>query len=528
MSRIQTFRLPDLGEGLTEGEVLQWLVQPGDRITLNQPIVEVETAKAAVEVPSPFAGVVTELHAAAGDTVDVGAPLISVETAADAAAEPARTPSESNGERASVDSEAERAVEAGSAPSAVGTPREPGSGEASGEPGIIGGPAPGGRTSVLVGYGPREPGAARRRRRSAPDGRGAPRPASLPSVSGASSASGTAGARSPEVGRRRVPARVSAAAVADALAVRATRSGVLAKPPVRKLARDLGVDLADLAGTGPGGIVTRADVEAAGFASATMGLPDTTASTLASAAVARGPAAPGERRGERRLPIRGVRKLTAEHMVASAFTAPHVTEFVTVDVSETMRLLRTLAELPEFAEIKLSPLAIVARAVVLAVRRHPEVNSTWDGAAGEIVVKDYVNLGIAAATPRGLIVPNIKDADLLTLASLARALTDLVATARAGRTSPAEMAGGTITITNVGVFGVDTGTPILNPGESAILCLGMIREAPWVVDGQLAVRWVTQLGLSFDHRVVDGALGSRFLADIAAMLRTPELMLAWS
>lgn len=524
MSRIQTFRLPDLGEGLTEGEVLQWLVQPGDRITLNQPIVEVETAKAAVEVPSPFAGVVTELHAAAGETVDVGAPLVSVETAGEATAEPAR--GESNGGRARAADRAERGGAPGAAATTLEAPsgregEDPVGGEVGGEAGLIGGPAPGGRTSVLVGYGPREPGAARRRRRSAPDGRGAPDTASL--VSAAS----TSGTLSPEAVQRRAPARVSAAAVADALAVRATRSGALAKPPVRKLARDLGVNLADLAGTGPGGIVTRADVEAAGFVGATVGLPEATVSTLASPAPTRA-AGPAERRGERRVPIRGVRKLTAEHMVASAFTAPHVTEFVTVDVSETMHVLRTLAELPEFAGVKLSPLAIVARALVLAVRRHPEVNSTWDGAAGEIIVKDYVNLGIAAATPRGLIVPNIKDADLLDLASLARALTDLVATARAGRTSPAEMAGGTITITNVGVFGVDTGTPILNPGESAILCLGMIREAPWVVDGQLAVRWVTQLGLSFDHRVVDGALGSRFLADIAAMLRTPELMLARS
>ncbi|MBA3367383.1 MAG: 2-oxo acid dehydrogenase subunit E2, partial [Geodermatophilaceae bacterium] len=230
---------------------------------------------------------------------------------------------------------------------------------------------------------------------------------------------------------------------------------------------------------------------------------------------------------EQRIPIKGVRKHTAAAMVSSAFTAPHVTEWVTVDVTRMMALRGRLAGRPEFRAIKTSPLLFVAQALLLAVRKHPMINSAWDEAAQEIVVKDYVNLGIAAATPRGLIVPNIKDAGVLSMAELAGALAELTETARSGRTSPADMSGGTITITNVGVFGVDTGTPILNPGESAILAVGTIAERPWVYKGKVKVRQVTTLGLSFDHRVVDGELGSRFLADLAALLHDPGLALAW-
>jgi pyruvate dehydrogenase E2 component (dihydrolipoamide acetyltransferase) len=226
-------------------------------------------------------------------------------------------------------------------------------------------------------------------------------------------------------------------------------------------------------------------------------------------------------RADQRIPVKGVRKHTAAAMVASAFTAPHVTEFLTVDVTRMMKLRGRLAARPELAGVKVSPLLFVARALLLTVRRHPMVNSSWDEAAQEIVVRGSVNLGIAAATPRGLVVPNVKDADRLTLPELARALTDLTDTARAGRTSPADMSGGTITITNVGVFGVDTGTPILNPGESAILAFGAIREVPWVHRGRIRVRQVTQLGLSFDHRIIDGELGSRFLADVGALLEDP-------
>jgi pyruvate dehydrogenase E2 component (dihydrolipoamide acetyltransferase) len=296
---------------------------------------------------------------------------------------------------------------------------------------------------------------------------------------------------------------------------------VLAKPPVRKLARDLGVDLGTVTGSGDGGVITRADVEAAAQAAAQPAArPEPAAATAAPAA------ATWDAAREQRIPIKGVRKHTAAAMVASAFTAPHVTEWLTVDMTETMRLRDRVAASREFAGVKVSPLVFAARALLLAVRRHPMVNSAWDEQAQEIVVKEYVNLGIAAATPRGLVVPNIKDAGRLTTRELAEAIKELTDTARAGRTTPADMAGGTITITNVGVFGVDGGTPILNPGETAILALGAVRETPWVVDGQLTVRQVCQLSLSFDHRIVDGQLGSEFLADIAAMLSDPGLALA--
>jgi pyruvate dehydrogenase E2 component (dihydrolipoamide acetyltransferase) len=278
---------------------------------------------------------------------------------------------------------------------------------------------------------------------------------------------------------------------------------VLAKPPVRKMARDLGVDLTTVRPTGPNGTVSRADVSQA----------------------AADPGPNGAAGRETRIPIRGVRKHTAAAMVASAFTAPHVTEFVTIDVTETMALRERIAARREFADVKVSPLLLVARAVILAAQRTPEINSYWDEAADEIVLKHFVNLGIAAATDRGLVVPNIKDADGMSLVELARALGELTETARAGRATPTDLAHGTITITNVGVFGIDTGTPIINPGEAAIVAFGAIRRLPWVVDEQIVPRWVTTLAVSFDHRLVDGQQGSTFLADVAAVLNDPGLAL---
>jgi 2-oxoisovalerate dehydrogenase E2 component (dihydrolipoyl transacylase) len=287
---------------------------------------------------------------------------------------------------------------------------------------------------------------------------------------------------------------------------------------VRKLAKELGVDLASVRGTGPNGSITRADVEGATGGGATAS---------AEPQVASAPSYDPETR-ERRVPIKGVRKHTAAAMVGSAFTAPHVTEFLTLDMTPTMELRTRLQALPEFAGIKVTPLLFVAKALLLAVSRHPEINASWDDDAQEIVIKDYVHLGIAAATPRGLMVPNVKDADQLSLPELAQALQALTATAREGKTAPADLSGGTITITNVGVFGVDNGTPILNPGEAAILCFGAVRPTPWVHEGQIAVRQVTQLALSFDHRMVDGQLGSQFLADVGRVLSDPATALAWS
>ncbi|GAB4080881.1 2-oxo acid dehydrogenase subunit E2 [Modestobacter muralis] len=471
MADLRQFALPDIGEGLAEGDLLAWLVAVGDTVTVNQPLCEVETAKAAVELPSPYAGTVTALLVEAGTTVDVGAPIITIDVGGDAAA-----------------------------------PAAP----------------PGGRSAVLVGYGPRTTEAARRPRRSAapqvlPEadpGSGAERPpllASAPDVTVKPVRHGGL-----EVGRA-AEANV-AAADTEAAAPTSTVPGSgplrpLAKPPVRKYARDVGVDLAAVTGTGAGGVVTRADVDAV------RGLSD----HPAGAATARTEVV----LDETRIPVRGVRKHTAAAMVASAFTAPHVTEFLTVDVTRTMKLRQRLMARPELAGVKVSPLLFVAKAVLLAAKRHPMVNSSWDEAAQEIVVKSRVNLGIAAATPRGLVVPNVKDAGALTLPELAAALADLTATARAGRTTPADMSGGTITITNVGVFGVDTGTPLLNPGESAILAFGAVRAMPWVHKGEVVPRQVTTLALSFDHRVIDGELGSRFLADVGALLHDPGTALTF-
>ncbi len=298
-------------------------------------------------------------------------------------------------------------------------------------------------------------------------------------------------------------------------------ASALAKPPVRKMARDLGVDLGELTGTGPSGSITRDDVQraAAGTENGARSCSQVWLSRpSAKAALAR----------EERIPIRGVRKHTAAAVAASAFTAPHVTEFLQIDMTETMAATARLRALPDFADIRVSPLLLVARALIVAAARHPMVNASWDEAAQEIVVKRYVNLGIAAATDRGLVVPNVKDAHAMALPELARALVDLAETARAGKSTPADMSHGTITITNVGIFGVDTGTPILSPGEAAILAFGQVKDAPWVVDGQLAVRKVCTLALSFDHRLIDGDLGSAVLRDVGAMLTDPLTMLAWS
>jgi pyruvate dehydrogenase E2 component (dihydrolipoamide acetyltransferase) len=457
MTRVKEFQLPDLGEGLTEGEILKWLVSEGDMVTLNQPIVEVETAKAAVEIPAKWAGRVTRIFHGEGETIEVGTPIIAIDTDPTA------------GDLPEPSAESLAAVEIAQA-------------ELSVEPGLIGGPAPGGRTAVLVGYGPKAGAVTRRPRVQAPSVVAAPAVTPAPAP----------------------PARELAERPS------AQPGEALAKPPVRKLARDLGVDLTGLVGSGPSGSITRDDVMAA------------------QSGTAPAPQAPsfGPDR-EQRIPVKGVRKLTAENMVASAFTAPHVTEFLTVDMTRSVRLLERLRELPDWRGVRVTPLLLVVRAVLLAVKRHPMVNSSWAG--DSIVIKEYVNLGVAAATPRGLVVPNIKDAGRLSLRELADALTALVATAKDGRTPPADMSGGTFTITNVGVFGVDTGTPILPPGETAILAFGAVREMPWVHKGRVRVRQVTTLGLSFDHRVVDGELGSLFLRDVGAFLSDPEAaLLGWT
>ena len=459
------FRLPDVGEGLTEADIVTWRVKPGDTVTVNQIIVDIETAKAVVELPSPYAGVVAELLVPEGQTVDVGTPIIAVDVPGVAGSGPgAAAP-------ASAPAAAAAAPPADPAAIAAAGPRP------SSEDLVPPVPPAEERQAVLVGYGVKA-GATTRRPRKAPAGNGS---VADPGLS---------------------PGRANGAP--------GGHPSVLAKPPVRKLARELGVDLGGLAGSGPGGSITRDDVQQA-------------------AAGGIAPGVAGGRPGlqEERIPIRGIRKHTAAAVTQSARRAPHVTEFLQVDVEATVEAVRRLRELPEFAGVRVSPLLLVARALLIAVARHPMINSTWDEDAQEIVVKHYVNLGIAAATDRGLIVPTIKGADALGLPGLARALASLAESARAGQATPADLTGGTITITNVGVFGVDAGTPIITPPEAAILAFGQIRDAPWVVDGQLAVRKVTTLSLSFDHRIVDGDLGSAVLRDIGAMLHDPTVMLAW-
>lgn len=417
------FRLPDVGEGLEEAEIVQWKVSAGEQIAVNQVIVEIESAKSLVELPTPFAGTVLEILAQEGQVVRVGTPIIRIQLTG---------PTSVEGEAPKANSD---------------------------------------RTEILVGSGPRSE-EGRRHRRTPRNYAGHSTPPSAP-----------------------------------LLALAPNRSLGLAKPPVRKLARDLGVDLTTLIGSGPDGSVTREEVLAAAGRATTH-----QAHTEISSDDSR----------ESRTPIRGVRRAMADAMVASAFTAPHVTEFVTVDVTESMELLEKLRTQPEFAGARLSPLTLLARAMCIAARQTPEINSFWDERAQEIVTKHYVNLGIATATERGLLVPNVKNADQLSLKELSQSIAEVVDAARAGRTEPRQMVGGTMSITNIGIFGIDTGTPIMPPGESAIVSLGAVVERPWVVDGEIVVRQVTTLGLSFDHRLVDGAQGSKFLSNIAMMLKDPS------
>jgi len=478
MTELKEFRLPDVGEGLTEADIVAWHVKPGDQVEVNQIIVEIETAKAVVELPSPWDGTVARLLAEEGQTVDVGTPIIAVDVSG-LGAGPAVAEKTDSAERSVVPAPATASQSPGAASHVE--------------------PDQDGRHSVLVGYGVKASSTTRRARKVAAS---RPETAEVPT--------GSQVPAEPVV----VPPEPEAPATVRALA----------KPPVRRLAKDLGINLAELAGTGPEGTITRDDVHRAATGTTTRSGPEVEQNGVRTASLAALPSPAGEER----IPIRGVRKHMAAAMVSSAFTAPHVTEFLQIDVTETMAAVRRVRDLPEYADLRVSPLLFVARALLIAVRRHPLVNSSWDADAQEIVVKHYVNLGIAVAADRGLLVPNVKNAGELSLPELARSLQDLAETARAGKATPADLAGGTITITNVGVFGVDGGTPILTPGEAAILAFGQVRDAPWVVDGQLAVRAVCTLSLSFDHRIIDGELGSALLRDVGAMLEDPVRMLAWN
>ena len=434
---IAKFPLPDVGEGLTEAEIVSWKVAPGDQVSVNQTICEIETAKSIVELPCPFAGEVTELLFAEGDTVEVGNPIIAVRVAG---ASPIPTLSEPDAPAGPVVLEPDTGAEY--------------------------------KLPTLVGYG--DAGDAKSRRKRA-----------IASV-----------------------APVTTAIPVSMVRAIASSENVMAKPPIRKLAKELGVDLGMVAGTGVHGEITRDDV--IGSASQASVFKNLTT-----------PDVPSER--EERIPVKGVRKAIASAMVKSAFTAPHVSIFVDVDATRTMEYVKRLKNSVDFAGIKVTPLLIMAKAMIWAVRRNRMVNSTWTDE--EIIVHNFVNLGIAAATPRGLIVPNIKDADAMSMIELAQAIEQLAATAREGKTTPEDMRDGTITITNIGVFGVDTGTPILNPGEVGIVALGSIRKKPWVVDDEIVVRQITTIGATFDHRVVDGDVASRFVQDVASVIEEPALLL---
>ncbi|WP_110207755.1 dihydrolipoamide acetyltransferase family protein [Nocardioides daejeonensis] len=480
------FKLPDVGEGLTEAEIVSWKVKVGDVVEINDVIVEIETAKSLVELPSPFAGTVLALLVPEGQEVPVGTPIIAIGDPSEATSDgvaPGGAPGSAAPEEMEIDL---------SNPAASG----------------------GGEGESLVGRMKADRGPMRRPRKGSASPATESAAATQMQVQGAFSPGGAQSQAVIEADEPAVPVSAPAGVVASAPEGAALRT--LAKPPVRKLARDLGVDLTTVTPTGDGGVVTRDDVQAA----AAGGMPERYEDA------GRPGVSPMAGAREVREPIKGVRKMMAQAMTDSAFSAPHVTEWVTVDVTRSMEFVAQLRSHRDFRDVKVGPLLLLARACLLAMRRTPTINSYWDDAAQEVVLKGYVNLGIAAATPRGLVVPNVKDADAMSMRELATAVNELTAVAREGRTQPADMAGGTFTITNVGVFGVDAGTPIINPGESAILCFGAVKKQPWVVtdaegNDELAIRQVTTLALSFDHRHIDGEAGSRFLADVAAVMEDP-------
>ncbi len=505
MSTPNLFNLPDVGEGLLEAEIVSWKVKPGDVVAVNDVIVEIETAKSIVELPSPYAGVVNALMVAEGDTVDVGTPIIAIGS---------EVPAEGSG----------AASAAGSVPATTGSSATaPGATDESEE------------LKPLVGSGPKADAVKRRPRIKATSAAvsqaGAAAQVAPASSAPAPAAAAPARAAGSSQAAAPMPAAPAAAAPASSMIGKAAASAgrmvakanrVLAKPPVRKAAKDLGIDLSKVFATGLRGEVTKKDLISYQDQRAAE---QDGAGTFWAPATSTAPTAAGQDEDPRieHVKVKGVRKATAKAMVESAFSAPHVSIFVDVDASRTMEFVKRLKVSRDFEGIKVSPLLILAKAVIWAAARNPSVNATWAG--DEILVKHFMNLGIAAATPRGLMVPNIKDAQNLSLKELAIALNSLATTARAGKTAPADMRGGSLTITNIGALGIDTGTPIINPGEVAIVAFGTIKQKPWVVDGEVVPRWITTLGGSFDHRVVDGDLSARFMADVAAIMEEPALLL---
>jgi len=467
----EIFLLPDVGEGLTEAEIVTWKVNVGDVVVLNQPLVDIETAKATVELPSPYAGTVVTLHGNVGDVLEVHKPLITFEVGGGGTTAPA-------------------------ASAASAEPSEPAAAKEASDKqeGSVGE----GREAVLIGYGVANEDAivTRKHRRQS----GSP---STPSAAPVAAA--------PAV-------QTTAVTTLPSLAPRST-------PPVRLYAKQHGVDISSVAGTGRDGLITRDDVEQAlsgapGTPTPRVSAPITGPNTT-SRFVGRELESWSTGPKEERIPVKGVLRSMAEAMVQSAFTQPRAAVWVRVDATRTMDLLASLKQQPNLAGIRLSPLTIIALAVCDAARHFPGINSSFDAAANEVIVRRSVNLGIAADTPRGLIVPNIKGADQLDLVGMASALNVLVDKARQGTTTPNEMIGTTLSITNVGPFGVDAAIPILPPGTGAILAVGQIAKAPWVVDDEVVVRQVVELAMAFDHRQVDGAMASAVLAHIGRFLHDP-------
>ncbi|MFJ4658392.1 dihydrolipoamide acetyltransferase family protein [Nocardia sp. NPDC088792] len=513
------FRLPDLGEGLVDAELVSWAVKVGDTVTLNQTIAEVETAKAQVALPSPYAGTVLELLAQPGETVPVGAPLIRIGTDAGAGATPAQRQAvlvgygpdnETVSRRARAAAAKNDAARAAADPAAAGrTGTEPDNSAAPGSAAAADestaarlageNTASGTAAGAAAAWGTNAPGGDTTGRGAAVVGTDLP-------VRGIAGAAGDLG--------RRLPAPAGRPA---------------ATPAARKLAREIGIDLAAVLGTGPDGAVTLEDLHGAqrGFSTpreplaGSEHIPIHTVPPVTPVGTAR--RTPSER--ETRTPIAGIRKRTAAAMVASAQHIPQASTFVTTDFTGSMELLDHLRATSSFQGLSLTPLALVAKAALVALHEFPELNSYWDDENQQIVVKHYVNLGIAVASERGLLVPNLKEAQTMSLRDLCLEISRAAGTARSGTATPADLTGGTFTISNVGVFGVDAGVPMVNPGEAAILCLGSIRKRPWVHRDELAVRWVTMLGMSFDHRLIDGEQGSRFLASVAALLEDPMILL---
>lgn len=461
----QVFTLPDLGEGLTEAEIVEWHVAVGDEVTVDQEVVTVETAKAAVDVPCPYAGRVVTLHAQPGEVLAVGQPLISVEPAGQAATSAPQAPDQAAGNGAG--GEQYRSEElAGSDPAKADS-------EGSG--------------AVLVGYGTGRGEERRGRRRFR--GRSGATLATAPSASGPAAEHPVA---APAEGKRAAVKVIS--------------------PLVRRLAAEAGIDLATVTPTGPAGVIRRADVEAA------------IAARTAPQAAAPAPAPVPATAGDRRIPLTGVMRVMADRLSTSRREIPDATTWVDVDATGLVEARDGLRRARPDDGIGI--LALLARITVAGLQRYPVLNSSVDTQAGEIVQHGEVNLGFAAQSPRGLVVPVVHGAQAMTTAQLARALRELTDLAREGRLAPAQLTGGTFTLNNYGVFGVDGSTPIINHPEAAMLGVGRIIDRPWAHEGQLALRKVTQLSFTFDHRVCDGGTAGGFLRYVADCVENPAALLA--